>query len=95
MVPQLCGTTFHQITKLADAGEIIHQCVPELLSGDTIHDVGARCVVKARDELRKIFDTEKIDLLSNIRDANEFDCIVLVLSSGLNTRKELIQINQI
>lgn len=53
--PQFCGSTFHQITKQADAGEIIHQCVPELLSGDKIHDVGARCVVKARDELSKIF----------------------------------------
>lgn len=53
--PQFCGSTFHQITKQADAGEIIHQCVPELLSGDTIHDVGARCVVKARDELSTIF----------------------------------------
>jgi hypothetical protein len=54
--PQFCGSTFHQITKKADAGEIIHQCVPELLLGDKIHDVGARCVVKARDELSKIFN---------------------------------------
>ena len=54
LVPQFCGSTFHQITKQADAGEIIHQCVPELLSGDTIHDVGARCVVKARDEINSI-----------------------------------------
>lgn len=52
--PQFCGSTFHQISKQADAGEIIHQCVPELLSGDTIHDVGARCVVKARDDLKKV-----------------------------------------
>jgi folate-dependent phosphoribosylglycinamide formyltransferase PurN len=52
--PQFCGSTFHQITRQADAGEIIHQCVPELLSGDKIHDVGARCVVKARDDLRKL-----------------------------------------
>ena len=54
--PQFCGSTFHQITKKADAGEIIHQCVPELYPGDKIHDVGARCVVKSRDELSKIFD---------------------------------------
>ncbi len=53
--PQFCGSTLHQITKQADAGEIIHQCVPKLLPGDTIHDVGARCVVKARDELSKVF----------------------------------------
>ncbi len=54
--PQFCGSTFHQITKQADAGEIIHQCVPELRPGDNIHDVAARCVIKARDDLNKIFD---------------------------------------
>jgi hypothetical protein len=53
--PQFCGATFHQITKHADAGEIIHQCVPELFLGDTIHDVGARCVLKAKQDLSKIF----------------------------------------
>ncbi len=53
--PQFCGSTFHRITKQADAGEIIHQCVPELFLGDTIHDVGARCVVKAKNELGRIF----------------------------------------
>mgnify|MGYP003324329087 FL=1 len=54
--PQFCGSTFHQITKQADAGEIIHQCVPELRPGDKIHDVGARCILKARDDLSRIFD---------------------------------------
>ena len=34
--PQFCGVTFHQITKDADAGEIIHQCVPKLEYGDKI-----------------------------------------------------------
>ena len=52
--PQFCGVTFHQITKQADAGEIIHQCTPELLKGDKIHDVAAKCVVKAKKDLRKI-----------------------------------------
>lgn len=52
--PQFAGVTFHQITKEADAGEIVHQCVPPLLEGDTIHDVGARCVVKARDDLERL-----------------------------------------
>lgn len=54
--PQFCGVTFHQITTSADAGEIIHQCVPELKRGDSIHHVGARCVMKARDDLKKIID---------------------------------------
>ena len=75
--PQFCGSTFHQITKKADAGEIIHQCVPELLSGDTIHDVGARCVVKARDELNSIF--------SHWKKSRGFDGM-LQTTSGRNWR---------
>ena len=75
--PQFCGSTFHQITKKADAGEIIHQCVPELLSGDTIHDVGARCVVKARDELNSIF--------SHWKKSGGFDGM-LQTTSGRNWR---------
>lgn len=54
--PQFCGATFHQITKSADAGEIIHQCVPELAFGDTIHDVGAKCVLKAKHDLTFLLD---------------------------------------
>ena len=49
--PQYCGSTFHQITRKADAGEIIHQCVPVLNYGDKIHDVGAKCVLKAKEDL--------------------------------------------
>ena len=76
--PQFCGSTFHLITKQADAGEIIHQCVPELLSGDTIHDVGARCVVKAKDEISKLFDYWK--------RVRKFDS-VFQKTSGRNWRK--------
>ncbi len=53
--PQFCGVTFHQITKQADAGVIIHQCVPKLERGDKIHDVGAKCILKAVDDLPKLF----------------------------------------
>lgn len=52
--PQFAGATFHQIVPEADAGEILHQCVPALLKGDGIHDVGARTVVQARDDLRQL-----------------------------------------
>ena len=58
--PQFCGITFHQITKEADAGEIIHQAVPELNYGDKIHDVGAKCVLKAKADLTKIINHWKI-----------------------------------
>jgi len=60
--PQFCGTTFHQITKQADAGEIIHQCIPVLERGDKIHDVAAKCVLKSVDDLPKLINhwlTEK------------------------------------
>ena len=36
--PQYCGVTFHQITESADAGEIIHQSVPLLERGQTLHE---------------------------------------------------------
>ena len=52
--PQFCGVTFHQITRQADAGEIIHQCVPVLEKGDKIHDVGVKCVIQAKTDLVKI-----------------------------------------
>ena len=54
--PQYCGCTFHKITKEADAGEIIHQCVPKLEYGDKIHDVGAKCVLKAKEDLPLILN---------------------------------------
>jgi len=54
--PQFCGVTFHQITRAADAGEIIHQCVPKLEYGDKIHDVGAKCVIKAVEDLDKLIN---------------------------------------
>lgn len=52
--PQFTGATFHQIVPEADAGEILHQSVPSLSMGDGIHDVGARTVVQARDDLRQL-----------------------------------------
>ena len=54
--PQFCGVTFHQISKEADAGEIIHQSSPSLVKGDQIHEVGGKCVMKAVDDLPKIID---------------------------------------
>ena len=52
--PQFAGVTFHQITREADAGRVLHQCVPDLLPEDGIHDVGAKAVVKAKSELKKL-----------------------------------------
>jgi len=49
--PQFAGVTFHQITESPDDGEIIHQCVPKLEYGDTIHVVAAKCVIEAKNDI--------------------------------------------
>jgi hypothetical protein len=49
--PQFAGITFHQISEKPDAGEVIHQAVPELCFGDGIHDVGVKCVTRAVQDL--------------------------------------------
>ena len=59
--PQFTGVTFHQIVKQPDAGEIIHQSVPELSIKDGIHDVAAKAVLKASDEARVIINKFKKD----------------------------------
>ena len=60
MKPHFCGVTFHQITKQADGGEIIHQSVPVLKKGDKIHDVGAKCVIQAKDDINKLISHWKV-----------------------------------
>jgi len=54
--PNHAGVTIHQITKSADQGEIIHQFIPKLEIGDTIHDVGVKCVLKTKDEIIKVIN---------------------------------------
>tara|TARA_A100001015_G_scaffold321260_1_gene451068 strand:- start:3031 stop:3843 length:813 start_codon:yes stop_codon:yes gene_type:complete len=54
--PQYAGITFHQIIESPDAGEIIHQSLPQLEYGDGIHDVGIKCVNMAKDDARDIID---------------------------------------
>lgn len=56
LIPQYCGITFHQITEKADAGEIIHQCVPTLSTGQTLHEVAADCVILAKNEVNRLID---------------------------------------
>ncbi len=57
--PQFAGVTFHQITKNPDEGEIIHQSTPSLKLGDTIHDVGAKCVIQAKNDLMVLMNKFK------------------------------------
>jgi len=52
MEPTFAGSTFHYIVSEPDAGEIIHQVVPELHPDDGIHDVACKVVVQsAKDAL--------------------------------------------
>lgn len=52
--PAYAGSTFHYIVAEPDAGLIIHQVVPELVSSDGIHDVGAKTVVASTQALLEL-----------------------------------------
>ena len=45
--PQFAGSTFHQISNEPDAGAILHQTVPTLSKGSTMHEVCADTVVQS------------------------------------------------
>ena len=52
--PNWAGSTFHLITDEPDAGEIIHQSVPILERGDTIHEVACKVVKQSAIDVIKI-----------------------------------------
>lgn len=54
--PNLAGSTLHYIISEPDAGEIIHQCTPELSLNDGIHDVGCKTVISSSDEVIKLLE---------------------------------------
>jgi len=59
MEPNFAGSTFHQIVSEPDAGNIIHQSVPDLEVDDTIHDVACKTIIHStKDALRLL---KKID----------------------------------
>jgi hypothetical protein len=55
--PNWAGGSFHIVGKGADSGPIIHQIVPELSRGDTMHEVACKMTLKAGDEVLKIIDS--------------------------------------
>ena len=57
--PQFAGVTFHKITAKVDAGDILHQSVPKMEYGDGIHELSAKAVVKASDELINLIERKK------------------------------------
>ena len=52
--PNWAGSTFHIISDEPDAGAIIHQSLPELKRGDTIHEVSCRVVQQSAADVKKI-----------------------------------------
>ena len=54
--PQWAGCTIHKIVHEPDAGDILHQCVPDLHSEDGIHDVSCRAVVQATADMKRILN---------------------------------------
>jgi methionyl-tRNA formyltransferase len=56
MEPQWAGVTIHEIVANVDAGGIVHQCVPELLRGDGIHDASARAVLEGGNAMLQILE---------------------------------------
>ncbi len=54
--PNWAGTTFHFLSSTLDMGNIIHQTVPELSYGDSIHEVACKAMVLACHDSLKIID---------------------------------------
>tara|TARA_B100000315_G_scaffold258347_1_gene310138 strand:+ start:1255 stop:2058 length:804 start_codon:yes stop_codon:yes gene_type:complete len=54
--PNYAGTTFHYISNEPDAGNIIHQVIPDLQKEDGIHDVACKTVIKSSKEVIKLID---------------------------------------
>jgi formyltetrahydrofolate hydrolase len=52
----MLGTTYHIIDKLVDTGEIIHQNVPTLNYGDTMHDASCKALLSALSDIGLVVD---------------------------------------
>jgi len=55
--PNWAGSTFHLITDEPDAGDIIHQSLPVLEKGDTIHEIACKVVQQSAIDVKMIIDT--------------------------------------
>jgi len=54
--PNWAGSTFHLITNEPDAGDIIHQSIPTLEEGDSIHEVACKVVAQSAEDVKLIID---------------------------------------
>jgi folate-dependent phosphoribosylglycinamide formyltransferase PurN len=68
--PQMTGMTVHELTQNIDGGDLIHQTVAELRSGDGVHDLACRAVMSLGEELPELM-TAVIDnhLISPLKQA--------------------------
>ncbi len=57
--PNFAGITFHYLSDKLDGGSIIHQSMPELSHGDTIHEVSCKSTIRAFGDLLKLLDIFK------------------------------------
>ena len=63
----MVGTTYHIIDEFVDTGEIIHQNVPKLALGDSMHDTSCKAVNSALDDLDKVVDHISERIKKNIK----------------------------
>lgn len=54
--PNWAGATFHILDNNLDINNIVHQSVPSLSRGDTIHEVASKVVLEASKDVRIIID---------------------------------------
>ena len=54
LMPQYAGVTFHYICHEVDAGPIVHQSVPTLEYGDSLHSVACKCVMSAAIDINDL-----------------------------------------
>lgn len=57
--PQMTGITLHQTTNKLDGGDMIHNTLAPLVSGDGVHELACRCVQKFGNELSAVLDLKK------------------------------------
>ena len=56
MEPSYAGSTFHYIIEEPDAGNIIHQSIPQLEIKDGIHDVACKTVIQSSKDIIKLLE---------------------------------------
>jgi len=54
--PTMAGTTYHIVNSSVDAGEILHNNVPQLEKGDGMHDVAAKSIIEASKDIHLIVE---------------------------------------